>query len=61
MSFTEDFGRIRARAGRAADLLTEEAAKNALVMPMLRALGYDVFDPDVVIPEFTADDDAASL
>ena len=24
-------------------------------MPMLKALGYDVFDPAIVIPEFTAD------
>jgi hypothetical protein len=36
-------------------LLTEEAAKNALVMPFLRALGYDVFNPSEVIPEFTCD------
>lgn len=36
-------------------LLTEEAAKNALVMPFLQALGYDVFNPAEVIPEFTAD------
>ena len=36
-------------------LLTEEAAKTALVMPFLQALGYDVFDPSEVIPEFTAD------
>lgn len=36
-------------------LLTEEAAKTALVMPFLQALGYDVFNPSVVVPEFTAD------
>lgn len=36
-------------------LATEEAAKNALVMPFLQALGYDVFNPTEVIPEFTAD------
>ncbi|UYV15426.1 type I restriction endonuclease [Porphyrobacter sp. ULC335] len=36
-------------------LLTEEAAKNALVMPFLQALGYDVFNPGEVVPEFTAD------
>lgn len=36
-------------------LLTEEAAKTALIMPMLQALGYDVFDPKEVVPEFTAD------
>lgn len=36
-------------------LLTEEAAKNALVMPFIQALGYNVFNPGEVIPEFTAD------
>jgi len=34
---------------------TEEATKNAFVMPLLSALGYDVFNPLEVIPEFTAD------
>jgi hypothetical protein len=36
-------------------LLTEEATKNALIMPFIQALGYNVFDPTEVIPEFTAD------
>lgn len=36
-------------------LLTEEAAKNALIMPFIQALGYDVFNPAEVVPEFTAD------
>lgn len=37
-------------------LTTEEATKNALVMPFLHSvLGYDVFDPNEVVPEFTAD------
>jgi len=35
---------------------TEEATKNAFVMPFIsRVLGYDVFNPLEVIPEFTAD------
>jgi len=35
---------------------TEEATKSALVMPFLsQVLGYDVFDPTEVIPEFVAD------
>ena len=35
---------------------TEEATKNAFVMPFLSTvLGYDVFDPLEVVPEFTAD------
>jgi len=36
-------------------LLTEEAAKTALVMPFLQALGYNVFNPSEVIPEYTCD------
>lgn len=36
-------------------ILTEEATKHSFVMPFLSALGYDVFDPTIVVPEFTAD------
>jgi hypothetical protein len=36
-------------------MVTEEAVKTAVVLPFLRALGYDVFDPSEVVPEFTAD------
>jgi hypothetical protein len=36
-------------------LLTEEAAKTALVLPFLQSLDYDVFNPGEVIPEYTAD------
>lgn len=35
---------------------TEEATKNAFVMPFISdVLGYDVFNPFEVVPEFTAD------
>lgn len=34
---------------------TEEATKNALVMPFISALGYNVFDPTEVTPELHAD------
>ncbi len=34
---------------------TEEATKNAFIMPFIKVLGYDVFDPFEVIPEFIAD------
>lgn len=37
------------------NLQTEEATKNALIMPFLQALGYDVFDPTEVVPEYTCD------
>lgn len=39
-----------------ATVQTEEATKNALVMPFIQSvLGYDVFDPHEVVPEFTCD------
>jgi len=34
---------------------TEEATKTSFVLPFLNILGYDVFDPTIVVPEFTAD------
>lgn len=34
---------------------TEEATKTAFVLPFISALGYDIFNPSEVIPEFTAD------
>ncbi|MDR5701444.1 type I restriction endonuclease [Agromyces aerolatus] len=41
---------------QAAAIGTEEATKNAFVMPFISTiLGYDVFDPLEVVPEFTAD------
>lgn len=35
--------------------LTEEATKNAFIMPFLQILGFNVFNPMEVKPEFTAD------
>lgn len=34
---------------------TEEATKTALVLPFIQALGYNIFDPSEVNPEFVAD------
>lgn len=34
---------------------TEEATKNAFIMPFLNALGYDVFNPLEVVPEYVTD------
>ncbi len=39
----------------ASTLETEEATKTALVLPLLNILGFDVFNPNEVIPEFVAD------
>lgn len=34
---------------------TEESVKHAFILPFIQALGYDVFNPEEVDPEFTAD------
>jgi len=36
-------------------LKTEEATKTALILPFIHALGYDIFDPTEVVPEFDAE------
>lgn len=56
MSFKEDVADLAKRALSAQTIAqTEEATKNAVVMPFLRVLGFDVFDPAQVVPEFVAD------
>ena len=56
MSFKEDVAELAKRAINAQAIAqTEEATKNAIVMPFLRVLGFDVFDPTQVIPEYIAD------
>lgn len=56
MDFADRLTQLAARIPRQLDHVeTEEATKNALIMPFIQALGYDVFDPTVVVPEYTAD------
>lgn len=56
MDFADKIAALAQRIAKQKDgIETEEATKNAFIMPFLSALGYDVFDPHVVVPEFTAD------
>jgi hypothetical protein len=57
MEFDERVAALATKVRNQRDAIqTEEAAKNAFVMPFISMiLGYDVFDPLEVIPEFTAD------
>ncbi|NUL45558.1 restriction endonuclease [Cellulosimicrobium funkei] len=57
MQFTERLYSLAAKLQQQKSILeTEEATKNALVMPFISTiLGYDVFNPLEVVPEFTAD------
>lgn len=36
-------------------IMTEEATKTSMIMPFFQLLGYDVFNPNEFVPEFTAD------
>ncbi|MEJ5265993.1 MAG: type I restriction endonuclease [Bacteroidales bacterium] len=38
-----------------AQISTEEATKTSLIMPFIQALGYDIFNPTEVTPEYVAD------
>lgn len=56
MDFKDQIKQLSDRAEKLKDSLqTEEATKNALIMPFLQAMGYDVFNPLEVMPEFTCD------
>lgn len=56
MDFKDAIKQISERIEKLKDNLpTEEATKNALIMPFLAALGYDVFNPLEVLPEMTCD------
>ena len=56
MEFVDKINQLKERAlSLKESLRTEEATKNALIMPFLNALGYDVFNPLEVVPEFVAD------
>ncbi|MBC6418038.1 MAG: type I restriction enzyme HsdR N-terminal domain-containing protein [Prochloron sp. SP5CPC1] len=56
MDFAEKIRALGTRVRKSRDSIqTEEATKQALVIPFIAALDYDVYDPGEVIPEFTAD------
>lgn len=56
MDFIDRIKELSARIPNQIDhIQTEEATKNAFVMPFIAALEYSVFDPREVLPEFTAD------
>lgn len=56
MDFKDSIKQLSDRVLKLKDnILTEEATKNAFIMPFINALGYDVFNPLEVIPEMTCD------
>ncbi len=56
MDFIDQIKAISEKVSRLKDqITTEEATKNAFIMPFIASLGYDVFNPMEVVPEFVAD------
>lgn len=58
----EKFQTLSSKIQQRKDLIqTEEGTKNAFVLPFISALGYDIFEPMEVVPEFTADADLLGI
>lgn len=56
MNLFESVAKIKEVATHALHAITtEEATKTALILPMLSALGYDIFNPYELIPEMDCD------
>jgi hypothetical protein len=56
MDFKDQIKQLGERVVKLKDQLqTEEATKNAFIMPFLQILGYDVFNPLEVVPEYVTD------
>ena len=56
MDFKDEIKQLGERVQKLKEQIqTEEATKNAFIMPFIKALGYDVFNPIEVVPEFISD------
>ncbi len=56
MDFKDQIKLLSERITKLKDnIQTEEATKTSFILPFLQTLGYDVFDPTEVVPEFTCD------
>jgi hypothetical protein len=56
MDFKDQIKQLGDRVTKLKDQIqTEEATKNAFIMPFLQVLGYDVFNPLEVVPEYVTD------
>lgn len=52
MDFKDSIQQLSERIAKQQDaIVTEEGTKNAFIMPMIAALGYDIFNPFEVVPE----------
>ena len=56
MDFKDQIKQLGDRVAKLKDqIATEEATKNAFIMPFIQTLGFDVFNPLEVVPEYICD------
>ena len=56
MGFAEDIAKLSEQIRpRSENVFGEEATKQALILPFFSALGYDVWEPREVQPEYVSD------
>jgi Uncharacterized conserved protein len=56
MDFIDQIKQLSLRVVKTKDVITtEEATKMSLIIPFFQTLGYDVFNPEEFLPEYTAD------
>lgn len=56
MAFADDIAKVAEQVRkRAGEVSGEESTKMGLIVPFFSTLGYDVFDPTEVLPEYIAD------
>ena len=62
MEFKEQIKQLGEKVFKLKDQIrTEEATKSAFIMPFIQILGYDLFNPIEVVPEFTTDYGAKNI
>jgi predicted type IV restriction endonuclease len=54
--FTQQLNALASRFEKIREnIFTEEATKTSLILPFIQVLGYDVFNPQELVPEYIAD------
>jgi hypothetical protein len=62
MEFKEQIKQLGEKVSKLRDQIkTEEATKSAFIMPFIQILGYDLFNPMEVVPEFITDYGAKNI
>lgn len=56
MGFAEDLSRLASQVGTRQEHCrgNEEATKHSLILPFFQLLGFDIYDPAVLVPEYKA-------